>query len=101
MSVPWNAHALLPEGVNCMDNYIIMCRSITYAQRAQRLLERVGIAAYISKAPQGLTPEGCSYGVRVSRKNAYRSMELLRRAGIRTGRVYRLESGGEAREIEL
>ena len=84
-----------------MENYIIMCRSVTYAQRSQRLLERAGIAAYISKAPQAVTPEGCSYGVRVSRKNGHRAMEILRGAGIKTGRIYRVNPDGEIREVDL
>lgn len=84
-----------------MDYYIIMCRSVTYAQRSQRLLERAGIGAYISKAPQAVTPEGCSYGVRVSRKNGHRALEILRGAGIKTGRVYRLGPDGKAREVDL
>ncbi len=84
-----------------MENYIIMCRSVTYAQRALRLLERAGIPAYIAKAPQGMTPEGCSYGVRVARKNGHRAMEILRGAGIRMGRVYRQGPGNGAREVEL
>ena len=35
--------------------YLIMCRSLTYAQRAARVLERAGIGAGIIKAPAGLT----------------------------------------------
>ena len=84
-----------------MENYIIMCRSITYAQRSQKLLERAGIAANISKAPHGVTPEGCSYGVRVSRGKVARAMTILRTAGIKTGKVFLLGAGGEAREVEL
>ncbi len=78
-----------------------MCRSITYAQRAQRILEQSGIGAYISKAPQGLTPEGCSYGVRVFRKNAFKAMDILKKAGIKTGRVFKTDFSGEVREVEL
>ena len=36
-----------------MMQYLIMCRSMTYAQRSAALLERSGISAKVVKAPQG------------------------------------------------
>ena len=77
-----------------------MCRSLTYAQRAQRLLERENIRTRISKAPQGVTPEGCSYGVRVALNNLDRALTNMKTSGIRTGRIYRLDSKGGAEEVE-
>ena len=41
--------------------YLIMCRSLTWAQRSAALLERGGITASVVKAPQGLSPSGCAY----------------------------------------
>ena len=42
---------------------IILCRSLTQAQRAARLLERAGIFASVTKAPQNASTRGCTYGV--------------------------------------
>ena len=84
-----------------MENYIIMCRSITYAQRGQRLLERSGISAYINKAPQNVSLEGCSYGIRIMRKNLFKALEILHKGGVKTGRVFKLELDGSFREIEI
>ena len=50
-----------------MTQYLIMCRSLTYAQRAQKQLERAGISAAVVKAPQGLNTSGCGYAVSVYR----------------------------------
>ncbi len=83
-----------------MDNYIIMCRSITHAQRAARLLERANIGAYIVKAPQGLSPEGCSYGLRIAGRNRHRATEILKMSGLRFGRVFRLLDDGSASEVD-
>lgn len=40
--------------------YLIMCRSLTYAQKAAKLLERNGINVGIRRAPQELSGAGCS-----------------------------------------
>ena len=83
-----------------MEYCIIMCRSLTYAQRAQRLLEAGRIHTGITKAPQGITPEGCSYGVRVRAAVLTKALKMLAEAGVRTGRVYCIGSGGEVQEVE-
>ena len=51
-----------------MTQYLIMCRSLTYAQRAQKQLESLGITANVVKAPQGLNTSGCGYAVSVYRR---------------------------------
>lgn len=84
-----------------MESYIIMCRTITFAQRAQRLLDKTGIKSYIVKAPQGLTSEGCSYGIKVSKANGHRATEIMRGAGIKIGKTFRQSSEGEFREVAL
>ena len=49
-----------------MDHYLIIARSVTYAQRMQRALARVGVRCQIFRAPRDLTDRGCAYGVAVS-----------------------------------
>ena len=44
-----------------MTQYLLMCRSLTYAQKSVKLLERSGITAAVVKAPQGLSSSGCGY----------------------------------------
>lgn len=48
-----------------MEHYLILARSVTYAQRMQRVLERSGIRCQIFRAPRDLTELGCAYVVRV------------------------------------
>ena len=81
--------------------YIIMCRSLTYAQRAARILEREGIYAGLSKAPQGATPEGCTFGVKLAERHWKRGLEILSRAGIRVGRVFALTEDGKSKEVRV
>ena len=79
---------------------LIMFRSLTYAQRASRSLQRSGIPADITKAPQGTTDRGCTYCLRVADSRLYSSLNALQRDGIEHGRILRL-SEGEYREVSL
>ncbi|MDD3346302.1 DUF3343 domain-containing protein [Oscillibacter sp.] len=49
-----------------MEHYLILARSVTYAQRMQKALDRAGIRCQISRAPRDLTDLGCAYIVRVA-----------------------------------
>lgn len=84
-----------------MLHYLIMSRSLTYAQRSARLLERSGITAAVSKAPQLVSGNGCGYCVSVSYKRGREASDILKEAGLFTGRSYLLEADGTAREAEL
>ena len=48
-----------------MNHYLIVCRSVTQAQRAGYLLSAAGITNRIFRSPVGLTERGCSYSVRI------------------------------------
>ena len=68
--------------------YLIMCRSLTYAQRAARALERSGIGTGVLKAPAGLTGNGCSYCVAVSAAKGQRAVNILRSENLLQGKVF-------------
>ncbi len=74
--------------------YLIMCRSQTYAQRAARLLERSGITATISRAPQGLVNSGCAWCVKVSGVKLTQAVNTLRRSGANFGKIFREDEDG-------
>jgi len=46
-----------------MSEYLIVCRNMTHAQRAERLFRRSGRKAAVKKIKSGLGREGCSYAV--------------------------------------
>lgn len=82
-----------------MLQYIIMCRSLTYAQRAQAALEKAGISASIFRAPQELTGEGCGYSVRVRANRFQDALRVLEKKEISHGRLFRVEPGGLYTEV--
>ena len=53
-----------------MNHYLILCRSVTQAQRARLLLHNAGISCQIYRAPAGLSRRGCGYVVRIRERPA-------------------------------
>ena len=74
-------------------NVLIMCKSLTTAQRGALLLERRGISASVVKAPQHLRGSGCGYALSLNR-NLPEAVQSLKNSGLLTGKIYRrLENG--------
>jgi len=84
-----------------MVQYLILCRSLTYAQKAARVLERTGITASILRAPKALGKEGCAYCVKVSERRLQAALTVLKNTETRVGRVYLLAPDGEIREVSV
>ena len=82
-----------------MTQYLILCRSLSTAQRASRALERAGTTAVVVKAPAGLSKNGCGYGVSL-RRDLTAALSVLDRARIPYGKVFSRPEGGEYREVE-
>ena len=78
--------------------YLIMCRSLTYAQKAARLLERNGINVGIRRAPQELSGAGCSYSVSVRANKAIKAVEILRE-NLLQGRIFEISTDGNVKEV--
>ena len=81
-----------------MMQYLIMCRSMTYAQRSAAVLERAGISARVVKAPQGLSSSGCGYGVSLYRRFD-EARNLLKKNGLLNGKIFYRDDDEEFQEI--
>ena len=79
--------------------YLILCRSLTYAQRAAVVLERRGVSSGIVKAPQKLRDHGCGYALTLSRRFP-EAVALLQEKQLLTGRLFQREENGEYREVK-
>ena len=82
-----------------MLHYLLMCKSLTYAQRSAHALERIGITAIVTKAPKSATGQGCNYSVKVSEKNLVRSISALQEAGLGPTRVFLVSYDGSLSEV--
>ncbi len=78
--------------------YLIMCRSLTYAQRTAALLERSGIPSVVVKAPQALTSGGCGYAVSLH-KRFEEAVTLLRNNSMIHGKLFKRRDGGDYQEV--
>lgn len=82
-----------------MDYHLIMCRSLTYAQRALYVLERGGMKVSLVKLPQSISKTGCSYGVRVPSKRLHACIDLLQSKNVSYGKVFRYGTDGDVEEV--
>ena len=81
--------------------YLIVCRSLTYAQRTAAALERVGIAAQVLRSPRSISGEGCSHSVKISQRSLPQALQVLQRAGLSPKRVYITAGDGSYEEVAL
>ena len=81
--------------------YLILCRSLTYAQRTASILTRVGISAPIQRAPSSIAEEGCSHAVRVSEHHLPKALAALARANMTPSRIFLNEQDGRYREVDF
>ena len=79
-------------------HYILMCRSLTLAQRAARILQRSGMFAAVTKAPQSANPGGCTYGVKIAQRNLAAALAQLEQADIQVQKILE-QTGPTAREV--
>ncbi len=64
-----------------MGKGLIACRSITYAQRAARILNNAGIRASMRRLPSNLPDIGCGHAVRVERERLNEAVSVMNKAG--------------------
>jgi len=84
-----------------MVYYLIICRSLTYAQRTVTVLERAGITAHLMRTPRSISGEGCGYAVKVSQRRLPDALTVLNRVGLSPRRVFILSADGSYKEVGL
>ncbi len=80
-------------------HYLIIIRSLTYAQRAAKALERAGIMSYLVRPPIELSGKGCSHALKIRADNYEKAEKVLRDGGFEYGAVYRIDRSGKAEEV--
>ena len=81
-----------------MEHYVIIARSVTYAQRMQRALLRAGIRCQIYRAPRELTELGCAYAVEIAMADLTAALQILYREQLAPVQIY-LSQRGYYREV--
>jgi len=81
-------------------HYLFLCRSLTSAQKAARILQNEGIYAAVTKAPQSANPGGCTYGVKLAARYVTAAAFALNQADFPIRKVFEVE-GQSLREVRL
>ena len=68
-------------------HYLLTFRSLTYAQRAARVLERAGVTGTVSRVPKAAATRGCAYCVIVAARHRDRAVDILTAADLLPERV--------------
>ena len=81
--------------------YLIVCRSLTHAQRTAAALERTGITARVLRSPKSIAGEGCSHSVKISQRSLPEALLVLQRADVTPKRIFITAGAGSYQEVEL
>lgn len=65
-----------------MNMKLITFRSITPAQRGQRVLQQGGIESALMRTPRRMEEKGCGYCLRIRSELLEKSLKLLDEAGV-------------------
>ena len=84
-----------------MKFYYITFRSVTYAQRGEKLLNQKNIRCTLQRTPRWMEEQGCGYCLRVWTNNIGNAVETLQQALIPVKRIYLQRSDGLLEEVSL
>ena len=84
-----------------MEICYITFRSVTYAQRGERVLSGSGIGSTLQRTPKWMEQQGCGYCRRLRMGDVHRAVELLRQKQVPLRRVYVQNSDGRMKEMGL
>lgn len=79
----------------------ITFRSVTHAQRGERILEERGIRCALQRTPRWMEEQGCGYCLRLREQELSRAGELLRKSRVSYRRAYRADERGQLVEAGL
>lgn len=76
-----------------MDAYYITFRSVTHAQRGERVLKDAGLKCSLRRTPRWMEEQGCGYCIGL-RGEVSRARELLEANEVPLRRIYRKGKDG-------
>ena len=71
-----------------MGMHFITFRSVTPAQRGQRILQQGGISSTLLRTPKWMEERGCGYCLRLHPEDTNRAAALLRQSNLNFSKVY-------------
>ena len=84
-----------------MKFYYITFRSVTFAQRGEKLLAKAGYRCTLQRTPRWMEEQGCGYALRIWTKEVEGALELLREQNLPLRRVYIQRGDGQLEELHV
>ena len=82
-----------------MKLYYITFRSVTFAQRGEKILTAAGIRCSLLRTPRWMEEQGCGYCLRLGTDRIREAIGLLEGAGLPYRKVYRQNQAGDTEEV--
>lgn len=79
--------------------YYITFRSVTFAQRGERVLQKAGIRCSLQRTPRWMEAQGCGYALRLWTADLEEVLVALQRERISMRKVYRQNQDGGMEEL--
>ncbi len=84
-----------------MRRFFVTFRSVTYAQRGERLLRQAGLGVSLQRTPRQMEERGCGYSLGIQEQEVDQALRLLRQAQVPFRKVYLREGDGNLEEVRL
>ena len=84
-----------------MKQSYITFRSVTFAQKAERILKKAGLDCTIQRTPKELSQRGCGYCLGLRPGQVIQAAKLLEAEKVEYGKLYTVSFEGRYEEIHL
>ena len=84
-----------------MKVYFITFRSVTYAQRGEKLLGENRYRIHLRRTPRWMEEKGCGYCLQITAADILPPVLLLKNAGVPMRKVYVQNENGTMEEVVL
>ena len=84
-----------------MRFYFITFRSVTFAQRAEKVLSQRGIRVNLMRTPRWMEEQGCGYALKLWSGDILTVVKLLRENRLQLKKVYVQLEDGEMEEVAV
>ena len=82
-----------------MRYYYITFRSVTHAQRGEKILGAAGVRCSLQRTPHWMEEQGCGYCLRLRRGEIESVIAMLREGNIQFRKVYRQGDDGNVEAL--
>lgn len=83
-----------------MGLYYITFRSVTFAQRGEKLLASRNLRVNLMRTPRWMEEQGCGYALKLWTNDISSAVQMLRESRIQLRRVYAQLEDGRMEEVK-